>query len=58
MMEVAMEGLVDSVLTPSQVHHQLLGLADVQLEVVFLAPQCQILHFIHVGRFIIVGDGA
>lgn len=53
-----MEGLVDSVLTPSQVHHQLLGLADVQLEMVFLAPQCQILHFIHVGRFIIVGDGA
>lgn len=38
----------------SEVHHQLLGFPDIQLEAVLLTPLC--LHLPHVCYLIVVGD--
>ena len=48
------------VLTPlfHVVHDQLLGLTDVEGEVVVLAPHCQIIDLHHVGGVIVTGDQA
>lgn len=45
-------------LTLSEVDHLPLGLVDVQLKAVLLAPQCQFLHLLCVSSLVIVGDEA
>ncbi len=40
------------------IHHQLLGLVDVEWEVVLLTPFCQGTHLLSVGRLIVVSDQA
>ena len=50
------ERRVEALLFPPEVHHNHLSFADVQLEVVNLAPSFQVLHFLQVGHFIVVGD--
>ncbi len=49
------DGCVFSALSPV-IHHQLLGLVDVEWEVVLLTPFCQGTHLLSVGRLIVVGD--
>ncbi len=49
------DGCVFSALSP-EIHHQLLGLVDVEWEVVLLAPFSQGTHLLSVGRLIVVGD--
>ncbi len=51
------DGCVFSALSP-EIHHQLLGLVDVEWEVVLLAPFSQGTHLLSVGRLIVVGDQA
>ncbi len=46
-----------STLSP-EIHHQLLGLVDVEGEVVLLTPFSQVTHLLSVGRLIVVGDQA
>ncbi len=41
-----------------EVHHRLLGLVDVEGEVVLLTPFSQVTHLLSVGRLIVVGDQA
>ncbi len=48
---------VFSALSP-EIHHQLLGLVDVEWEVVLLTPFRQGTHLLSVGRLIVVGDQA
>ncbi len=54
---LSMEMGVFSALSP-EIHHQLLGLVDVEWEVVLLAPFSQGTHLLSVGRLIVVGDQA
>ncbi len=54
---LSMEMGVCSALSP-EIHHQLLGLVDVEWEVVLLAPFSQGTHLLSVGRLIVVGDQA
>ena len=51
---------VGGVLTPLflVVHHQLLGLTDVEGEEVVVAPHCQVTDLLPVGFLIIAGDQA
>ncbi len=51
------DGCVFSALSPV-IHHQLLGLVDVEWEVVLLTPFSQGTHLLSVGRLIVVGDQA
>ncbi len=51
------DGCVFSALSP-EIHHQLLGLVDVEWEVVLLTPFSQGTHLLSVGRLIIVSDQA
>ncbi len=51
------DGCVFSALSP-EVHHQLLGLVDVEWEVVLLTPFSQGTHLRSVGRLIVVSDQA
>ncbi len=51
------DGCVLSALSP-EIHHQLLGLVDVEGEVVLLTPFSQGTHLLSVGRLIVVGDQA
>ncbi len=49
------DGCVFSALSP-EIHHQLLGLVDVEVEVVLLTPFSQGNQLLSVGRLIIVSD--
>ncbi len=51
------DGCVFSTLSPV-IHHQLLGLVDVEWEVVLLTPFSQGTHLLSVGHLIVVGDQA
>ncbi len=51
------DGCVFSALSPV-IHHQLLGLVDVEWEVVLLTPFSQGTHLLSVGRLIVVSDQA
>ncbi len=51
------DGCVFSALSP-EIHHQLLGLIDVEWEVVLITPFSQGTHLLSVGRLIVVGDQA
>ncbi len=51
------DGCVFSALSP-EIHHQLLGLVDVEREVVLLTPFSQGTHLRSVGRLIVVSDQA
>ncbi len=51
------DGCVFSALSP-EIHHQLLGLVDVEWEVVLLTPFSQGTHLLSVGRLIVVSDQA
>ncbi len=51
------DGCVFSALSPV-IHHQLLGLVDVEWELVLLTPFSQGTHLLSVGRLIVVGDQA
>ncbi len=51
------DGCVFSALSP-EIHHQLLGLVDVEVEVVLLTPFSQGTHLLSVGRLIVVSDQA
>ncbi len=51
------DGCVFSALSP-EIHHQLLGLVDVEWEVVLLTPFSQGTHLRSVGRLIVVSDQA
>ncbi len=51
------DGCVFSALSP-EIHHQLLGLVDVEWEVVLLAPFSQGTHLFSVGHLIVVSDQA
>ncbi len=51
------DGYVFSALSP-EIHHQLLGLVDVEWEVVLLTPFSQGTHLFSVGHLIVVGNQA
>ncbi len=51
------DGCVFSALSP-EIHHQLLGLVDVEREVVLLTPFSQGTHLLSVGHLIVVSDQA
>ncbi len=51
------DGSVFSALSP-EIHHQLLGLVDVEWEVVLLTPFSQGTHLLSVGHLIVVSDQA
>ncbi len=51
------DGCVFSALSP-EIHQQLLGLIDVEGEVVLLTPFSQGTHLLSVGHLIVVGDQA
>ncbi len=51
------DGCVFSALSP-EIHHQLLGLVDVEWEVVLLTPFSQGTHLLSLGHLIVVGDQA
>ncbi len=51
------DGCVFSALSP-EIHHQLIGLVDVEWEVVLLTPFSQGIHLLSVGRLIVVSDQA
>ncbi len=51
------DGCVFSAFSP-EIHHQLLGLVDVEGEVVLLTAFSQVTHLLSVGRLIVVGDQA
>ncbi|KAI4901983.1 hypothetical protein NFI96_029748, partial [Prochilodus magdalenae] len=51
------DGGVHSLLLP-EVHYQLLGLADIEREVILPAPVCQEADFLSVGLLVVVGDQA
>lgn len=45
---------VGPLFSPSEVHHQHLGLADISLDAALLTPQCQVLQILYVSCLIIV----
>ncbi len=46
----------NGIFSPPEIHHQLLGLTDVQREVVVVTPVSQGVHLFSVGWFIVIGD--